>query len=64
LITSSFFQHFVWAAVGEGSNTIQHVDSICQVRDHLHVVLNPDDANSKIISAFENEVGKILAFVA
>jgi hypothetical protein len=27
-------------------------------------VLDPDDANSKIISAFENEVGKILAFVA
>jgi len=30
----------------------------------LHVVLDPDDANSKIISAFENEVGKILALVA
>ena len=54
----------IGCAVGERAAVIEHVDAVGQIRNHLHVVLGPDDGHFRFVFDAQDKAREVLPLFA
>ena len=54
-------QDCTWLAFGQRAAVIKDMDAIGEVGDHLHVVLDPDHRQAKLVLDPQDEASEVLA---
>src|SRR5262249_36025390 len=47
-----------------GSAVVEHVDTIGEVRDHLHIMFNPDHGHAELMLETQNEASQVFTLLA
>ena len=57
-------QHASAGPARQRAPVIEHMDTVGEVGDHLHIMLNPDHGNTELVLDAQNETREVLALLA